>query len=108
MWRTLTFALAMLILASAAPAQGKLAKNQVAVAIRARQFSPPSLTIKRGQTVVWTNFDDIDHTVDASDGSFASGTLKKNGSWQHTFLLPGKYPYFCRLHPREKGLVIVE
>jgi plastocyanin len=111
MWKVLGIVVALAVAAgwaqSAAPDKGK-AKNRVDVAIKDRQYSPSSVTIKKGQTVVWTNYDDIDHTVQASDGSFDSGTIKKDGTFEHLFILPGKYAYLCKLHPRMKGTITVE
>ena len=45
--------------------------SRQSVTIKAMQFTPASMTVKVGDTVVWTNADDRDHTIVASDGSFA-------------------------------------
>ena len=99
-----------LALAAAAPlpTQKPKPKNQVAVSISNRAFSPEKVTIKKGQSVLWTNNDDKDHTVDAADAAFSSGTLKKKATYQYTFSKTGKFPYACKLHPREKGAITVE
>src|SRR5207249_2464202 len=81
------------------------------VTIQDRAFSPAKISIKAGDTVVWTNKDNMDHTVTADDGSWGSGTLKnKKGenTFSHTFKKAGKFPYACSLHPRMKGVVTVE
>lgn len=78
------------------------------IRIQNRSFAPGNLTVKKGQAVIWKNYDDLDHTVDAEDGSFSSGTLKKGKTFSHTFKKAGKYPYSCHLHPRMKGVIVVE
>ena len=77
------------------------------VAIQDRRFNPARITIKAGQSVTWTNNDNLDHTVEAKDSSFSSGTIKRGKTYDHTFSKPGEYPYECRLHPRMKGVVVV-
>ena len=115
MCKTLLIALFALLLLAAQPAPKDKPKPKApptppaaAVSIKDRKFTPETLTIKKGQTVTWTNNDDLDHTVNANDGSFSSGTLKKRGAFQHTFKTAGKFPYNCKLHPREKGTIVVE
>lgn len=78
------------------------------VSIKGRAFHPGTLKIKKGESVTWRNNDDIDHTVDADDGSFASGTIKSGKTFSHTFKKAGRYPYSCHLHPRMKGTIVVE
>jgi plastocyanin len=46
--------------------------------------------------------------VDAEDGSFSSGTIKSGKTFSHTFKKAGKYAYSCHLHPRMKGVIVVE
>lgn len=82
--------------------------QRVSVSIRDMAYSPASVTVKVGDTVVWTNRDDQDHTVNARDGSFSSGNLKPGDTFTHRFAKAGKYAYSCSLHPRMKGTVVVE
>jgi len=58
--------------------------------------------------VAWTNHDDIPHTVDDDDHIFASSVLDTNQKFQYAFKDPGKLPYYCRLHPKMTGTVVVE
>ena len=78
------------------------------IAIQNRAFTPATLRVKKGQTVTWRNHDDLDHTVDAEDGSFSSGTIKKNKTFSQTFKKAGRYPDSCHLHPRMNGVIVVE
>jgi plastocyanin len=72
-------------------------------------FSPSTLTVQKGTTVVWTNRDDIPHTVVSSDGrSFKSQALDSDDAYSFTFDTAGQYGYFCSLHPHMQGTVIVQ
>ena len=71
-------------------------------------FSPPSLTVKAGTTVTWRNEDDIPHTVTSPKRVFKSKALDTDDSFAFTFTAPGVYEYFCSLHPRMTGTVVVE
>ena len=70
-------------------------------------FEPTQLTVKVGQTVTWTNRDDIPHTVVCA-GNFRSKTMDTDGTFSFTFTAPGDYKYFCSLHPHMTGAVKVE
>lgn len=75
-------------------------------------FAPKTLTIATGTRVVWQNRSSQPHTVTASGDRpyFSSGvrTLIKPGhSWSFTFKKPGRYPYYCIVHPWMKGTVVV-
>jgi plastocyanin len=78
------------------------------VSIADVKFSPASVTIKKGDTVIWINGDERDHTVTADDGSFNSGNLGNGKTYRRKFEKPGKYKYHCEYHPRMKATVVVE
>jgi 3',5'-cyclic-AMP phosphodiesterase len=71
-------------------------------------FSPGTVTVKAGTTVTWTNHDDIPHTVDSTDGKFKSSALDTNDKFQFRFTAPGEYKYFCRIHPKMTGSIVVQ
>ena len=71
-------------------------------------FSPPTITVAAGTTVKWTNNDDIPHTVRAVDGSFHSKAMDTDDSYAFTFAKPGVYSYFCSIHPKMVGKVVVK
>jgi plastocyanin len=78
------------------------------VTIKNLKYDPPTLKIKAGETVLWTNTDDNDHTVTSDDkDGFSSDNLGSGEKFRHTFEKKGKFPYHCKYHPRMKGLVIV-
>ncbi len=82
--------------------------NVFQISIKDFAFSPSDITIKVGDTVVWTNNDAVSHTVEANDGSFKSNELFKGSKFQFTFTKSGSYPYKCGIHPSMKGSVKVE
>jgi len=79
----------------------------VAVHISNFTFGPKAVTVKVGQTITWTNDDDIPHTVVATDKSFRSKVLDTGQSFSFTFTRPGQFAYYCSLHPMMTGKVTV-
>lgn len=72
-------------------------------------FGPSSLKIASGTTVTWTNRDDVPHTVVSDDKkTFKSKALDTDEQFSYTFAKPGKYSYFCSVHPKMTGEVVVE
>ena len=72
-------------------------------------FTPPTLTVKAGTTVTWTNKDDIPHGIGSSTNAFAkSKALDTDDSYSFAFTTPGTYKYFCYLHPHMVGSIVVE
>jgi len=71
-------------------------------------FGPAQITVPAGTTVTWTNRDDIPHTVVSDDKLFKSNALDTDDKFSYTFAKPGTYPYFCSLHPKMTGKVVVQ
>ena len=72
-------------------------------------FTPAAVTVKAGTTVTWTNKDDIPHGIGATNNAFSkSKALDTDDSYSFTFTTPGTYQYFCYLHPRMVGSIMVE
>ena len=94
---------ALLALLAAAPASGA----EVKVGIDNFTFNPKVVTVKAGDTVTWTNRDDIPHTV-ADPGKFKSKALDTGDAFSFTFTTPGSFDYFCSLHPHMTGRIVVE
>ncbi len=78
------------------------------VEVTERKFKPAKIKVKKGDTVVWSNADERDHTVTADDGSFDSGNLRNGKTFRRKFEKPGKFKYHCEYHPRMKATVVVE
>jgi plastocyanin len=73
-------------------------------------FGPATLTVPVGTTVTWSNRDDIPHTVVSSDDAktFKSRVLDTDEKFSYTFSKAGTFPYFCSIHPKMTGKVIVQ
>jgi plastocyanin len=71
-------------------------------------FGPATLTVPVGTTVTWTNRDDIPHTVVSTDKVFKSKVLDTDEKFSFTFAKAGTYPYFCSIHPKMTGSVVVQ
>jgi|ERR1700678_759485 plastocyanin len=79
-------------------------------------FGPQELTVAVGTTVKFINRDDIPHTVvdknldknaDKSK-AFRSKALDTDDSYSFTFASAGTFDYFCSLHPKMQGKIIVK
>jgi plastocyanin len=84
------------------------AKNEVA--IDNFTFSPQVLTVAVGTKVTWTNRDDVPHTVTSPTKPrvLDSRTLDTDQSFSHVFDRAGTYEYFCAVHPKMTGKIIVK
>jgi plastocyanin len=78
-----------------------------AIIIEGMQFSPQTLTVRRGDRVVWQNKDLVPHTATAA-GRFDSRTVDAGKSWTWVAGEPGTLPYVCTLHPTMKATLIVQ
>lgn len=99
---------ALLLLLAYAPAAR--AEEHV-VTISELRYEPARLEIKPGDTVVWKNKDERDHTVNAdkkAPESFKSGKIASGDTYKRKFAKAGTYAYSCDYHPRMKGTVVVK
>ncbi|MGW1023844.1 cupredoxin domain-containing protein [Streptomyces sp. NPDC002577] len=74
-------------------------------------FSPSTLTVSRGTTVTWTNYDSTPHSVKSNGhgrGQLHSGRLSQGESYSFQFNSPGTYSYHCCFHPSMVATVIVK
>lgn len=81
----------------------------VLLSIQDFAFDPAEITVPPGTTVVWTNRDDIPHTVtdDAAPREFTSAALDTGETFSYRFDRAGRFSYFCKLHPHMQGVVVV-
>jgi plastocyanin len=94
---------------SAAPASAKAAKGSDAeIQIDNFAFTPGAIVVKAGTQVTWINHDDIPHTVDSTEGKFKSGALDTDDKFEFRFAQPGEYPFYCRIHPKMTGKIVVQ
>jgi plastocyanin len=73
-------------------------------------FEPRELTVSAGTEVTWVNHDDVPHTATstAKPKAFDSGTLDTDQTYSHVFTAAGEYEYFCAVHPKMTGKVVVK
>jgi plastocyanin len=71
-------------------------------------FGPQTVTVPVGATVTWTNRDDIPHTSVSTDGVFKSKVIDTDEKFSYTFARAGTYPYYCSIHPKMTGQVVVK
>jgi 3',5'-cyclic AMP phosphodiesterase CpdA len=78
-----------------------------AVSIDNFQFSAPTLRVSAGTTVTWTNRDDVPHTVTSTKKLFDSKAIDTDETFSRRFDDAGTFGYFCAMHPRMTGEVVV-
>ena len=71
-------------------------------------FGPAEQTVTVGTTITWTNRDDIPHTVVSTDKAFKSKVLDTDEQFSSTFRTPGAFSYFCSIHPKMTGKIVVQ
>lgn len=78
------------------------------VTITGMAFSPASLTVKTGTTIVWKNNDAMTHTATSDDGStFNTGNILVGYSGSATASKTGTFPYHCAIHSSMTGTITV-
>jgi plastocyanin len=82
--------------------------GDAAVQINNFIFGPKIITVKVGTTVTWTNQDYVPHTVISTTQLFRSPVFFTNDMFAFTFSTPGTYEYYCTIHPKMTGTVVVE
>jgi plastocyanin len=80
----------------------------VSVNIENMQFSPATLSVHRGDRIVWVNKDLFPHTVTATNKAFDSGSIAAGGSWTYVASKAAEVTYGCVYHPTMKGSLKVE
>ena len=70
-------------------------------------FAPAMAAVAAGSTVTWTNRDDVPHNIVSTQRKFKSPVLDTDEQFSHTFDAPGTYKYFCSIHPKMTGQVVV-
>jgi plastocyanin len=98
----LLIALSILLLATPA-----LSAGEAKVTIDNFTFSPATLSVKAGTTIVFLNHDDLPHNVVDANGGFRSKALDTDETFARVFDKPGEFVYFCGLHPQMQGKIIV-
>jgi len=70
-------------------------------------FSPTPRTKSAVTEVTWINRDDVPHVIVDTKGTFSSKVLDTNQQYAHRLTAAGRYDYFCSIHPKMTGTVVV-
>ena len=71
-------------------------------------FAPATLTVPANSTVTWVNKDDVPHVIASNDGLFKSKGLDTDDKFSFTFDKAGTYSYYCSIHPKMVGKIVVQ
>jgi plastocyanin len=71
-------------------------------------FAPNELTVPVNGTVTWVNKDDVPHVIASNDGLFKSKALDTDDKYSYTFTKAGTYSYYCSVHPKMVGKIVVQ
>jgi plastocyanin len=98
--------LACLVASACAAAYAEPAVHTVV--IEAMQFSPATLEVHAGDTVIWKNKDPFPHNATADNKAFHSPDIDSGKSWKFVARQRGSFSYICTLHPTMKGTLVVK
>jgi plastocyanin len=90
-------------------ANGAAAATKNQIVIKDFHFTPGTLKVKSGETITWINRDEEPHTVVSVEKQFKkSNALDTDQEFTITAGAPGTYTYFCSVHPKMTGTIVVE
>src|SRR6478736_3289962 len=82
--------------------------KQNTIEIKDFAFNPQTITVKSGEKVTWINRDEEPHTVVSVQKQFKkSSALDTDQTFTITAGAPGTYTYFCSVHPKMTGTIVV-
>ncbi len=107
--RSLLYLVVTLLLASPA-VKPRAARSGAPEPVKIDNFSfqPSTVTVPAGTTLSWVNRDEVPHNIVDVDKKYKSGVLDTGDRFSHTFDTAGTYNYYCSIHPRMTGRVIVK
>ena len=89
-------------------AAGERAKPKThTVTMENMRFQPETLTVARGDTIVWINKDLVPHTATSKTGGFDSQLVQAEKSWRFTARKKGEFAYICTFHPTMTAMLRV-
>ena len=72
-------------------------------------FNPQTITVKSGEKIIWINRDEEPHTIVSVEKQFKkSPALDSDQEFTVVAGSPGTYSYFCSVHPKMTGTIIVK
>lgn len=91
----------LLISCNAAPGP-----ETVTVTIDQMKYSPQTVTVHKGDTILFVNEDIVAHDVTEANGAWASPRLENGDSWK--YVAEADEDYYCSIHLVMKGKIKVE
>ena len=71
-------------------------------------FNPQAITVKSGEKITWINRDEEPHTIVSVEKQFKKSTaLDTDQEFTITAGTPGTYTYYCSVHPKMTGTIVV-
>ena len=104
----LALVLASVLVLHPTRAKGESAASSLEIQIDNFSFGPATLTVPVNSVVTWVNKDDLPHVIASNDGVFKSKALDTDEKYSLTFSKAGSYPYFCSIHPKMVGKIVVQ
>jgi plastocyanin len=82
--------------------------KQNRIEIKDFAFNPQTITVKVGEKITWINRDEEPHTIVSVEKQFKRSTaLDTDQEFTITAGAPGTYTYFCSVHPKMTGTIVV-
>jgi plastocyanin len=82
-------------------------ETSTTITIDGTSFRPRDITVSVNDAVEWVNTDPFPHNVTSKAGTFQSGNLQPDGTWQFRPTRRGTFEYVCTLHPGMKAVLRV-
>ncbi len=77
------------------------------IEIKDMKFIPDTITVDKGDTIIWVNKDMVAHNVtDETPNSWSSGVISSDGSWK--WVASDSANYYCSIHAVMKGVVKIK
>lgn len=77
------------------------------VVIDGFSYSPATITVQQGDTVVFRNTHNQAHTATMDSGERDTGNIAPGGEARFTVPTPGRLGYHCKVHPTMTGTLNV-
>src|SRR5262245_29512217 len=88
---------------------GSSSAGQDKIEIKDFAFNPQTITVKSGEKITWINRDEEPHTVVSVEKQFKkSSALDTDQEFTIVAGSPGTYTYYCSVHPKMTGTIVVQ
>jgi plastocyanin len=88
---------------------GSSGAGETKIEIKDFAFNPQTITVKSGEKITWINKDEEPHTVVSVGKQFKkSPGLDTDQTYTIVVGAPGTYSYFCSVHPKMTGTIVVK